>query len=544
MITEIYCDKFKDKKITFHKGLNVVLGDDAASNSIGKSTLLLVIDYMLGGNHYQTKEDVIKNVGHHKVGVTFMFGDGVYRFVRDTSRTDTVFVCDEDYNILEGDCEMRLEDYSQFLQSKYNLDVFGCTLRTYIGLFARIYDRGNYDEKNPLHEVSNQPASQCIERLVKLFECYKEIDELKRNEKELKERKEAYDKVIKLNLITSAKNKGEARRLKDKIESLSRDIDTLTVALTSEGPTLETMQLQRVMSIKEDLLRLQEQKSKIDYQIRRYQTNLYETKESKVIDISLLQKFFPGVDVLEVNKINQFHTGLCEIMSDDIKNQIAILQNRYAMLDAEEKKLLSSIKDIVDESNATKLAVQQLSAMNKEMYDLIAATSTFEKNKSYAKEKKDATDLYNASLQIILTDIQQTLNEQIGVFNERLYNKTKKRPLLTLQPTRYIYDCPDDGGTGSRFSSLVMFDLAMHEKTKLPVLIHDSLILKNIEDNAIEEIMRLYASNTSKQIFIAFDKTASYSEATQQIVHEHKVIELSPNGHELFGWSWSRISQE
>lgn len=544
MITEIYCDKFKEKKISFHEDLNVVLGDDAASNSIGKSTLLLVIDYMLGGNHYQTKEDVIKNVGHHKVGVTFVFGNEIYKFVRDTSRTDTVFVCDENYNVLDGDSELRLEDYCRFLQTKYNLDVFGCTLRTYIGLFSRIYDRGNYDEKNPLHEVSTQPVSQCIERLVKMFECYKEIAELKRNEKELKERKEAYDKVIKLNLINSAKNMREAKRLKEKIESLSRDIDTLTVALTSEGPTLETMQLQRVMNIKEDLLRLQEQKSRIDYQIRRFQTNLYETKESKVIDISLLQKFFPGVDVLEVNKINQFHSGLCEIMSDDIKNQIAILQKRYAMLDAEEKKLLSSIKDIVDESNATKLAVQQLSAMNKEMYDLIAATSSFEKNKSYAKEKKDATDLYNASLQTILTDIQQILNEQIGVFNERLYNRTKKRPLLTLQPTRYIYDCPDDGGTGSRFSSLVMFDLAMLEKTKLPVLIHDSLILKNIEDNAIEEIMRLYASNTNKQIFIAFDKSASYSEATQQIVNEHKVIELSPNGHELFGWSWSRKSQE
>lgn len=381
MITEIYCDMFKEKNITFHEGLNVILGDDAASNSIGKSTLLLVIDYMLSGNHYQTKEDVIKNVGHHKVGVTFVFNGEMFRFVRDTSRTDTVFVCDENYNILEGDSELCLEDYCRFLQSKYNLETFGCTLRTYIGLFARIYDRGNYDEKNPLHEVSKQSASQCIERLVKLFECYKEIEALKRNEKELKERKEAYDKVIKLNLVSSAKNTREAKRLKEKIESLSRDIDTLTVALSSEGPTLGTMQLQRVMNIKEDLFRLQDQKSKISYQIRRYQTNLYETKESKVIDISLLQKFFPGVDVLEINKINQFHSGLCEIMSEDIKNQIGILQKRYSMLDAEEKKLLISIKDVVDESNATKLAVQQLSAMNKEMYELIAATSSFEKQR-------------------------------------------------------------------------------------------------------------------------------------------------------------------
>ena len=43
MLVEVQCDKFieKGKKreaIQFHPGLNVVLGDDNGSNSIGKST--------------------------------------------------------------------------------------------------------------------------------------------------------------------------------------------------------------------------------------------------------------------------------------------------------------------------------------------------------------------------------------------------------------------------------------------------------------------------------------------------------------------------
>lgn len=46
MLKEIFCSKFKQSKIEFHKGLNVILGDNNGSNSIGKSTMLLIIDYV------------------------------------------------------------------------------------------------------------------------------------------------------------------------------------------------------------------------------------------------------------------------------------------------------------------------------------------------------------------------------------------------------------------------------------------------------------------------------------------------------------------
>ena len=52
MLTEIFCDKFKQKRITFRNGLNVVLGDDNATNSIGKSTFLLIVDFVFGGDTY------------------------------------------------------------------------------------------------------------------------------------------------------------------------------------------------------------------------------------------------------------------------------------------------------------------------------------------------------------------------------------------------------------------------------------------------------------------------------------------------------------
>ena len=60
MLFEISCDKFLENgqvrpAVKFHKGLNVVLGTELRANSIGKSTFLLIIDFVFGGNDYVKK---------------------------------------------------------------------------------------------------------------------------------------------------------------------------------------------------------------------------------------------------------------------------------------------------------------------------------------------------------------------------------------------------------------------------------------------------------------------------------------------------------
>ena len=58
---------------------------------------------------------------------------------------------------------------------------------------------------------------------------------------------------------------------------------------------------------------------------------------------------------------------------------------------------------------------------------------------------------------------------------------------------------------------LVVYDLAVLSLTKLPLLVHDSVVLKQISDDAIEKIIELYSS-CGKQVIIALDKQDSYSE--------------------------------
>lgn len=68
VLKQIYCDKFQINgkprgPINFKEGLNVVLGGESGTNSIGKSTFLMILDFVFGGKDYVKKDtDVQKNV--------------------------------------------------------------------------------------------------------------------------------------------------------------------------------------------------------------------------------------------------------------------------------------------------------------------------------------------------------------------------------------------------------------------------------------------------------------------------------------------------
>lgn len=539
MIREIYCSKFKKPLIVFKEGLNVILGDENGANSIGKSTALLVIDYILGGDDYHKTEDIINNVQHHEVGVCFEFNDNKFYFVRDTRYTDTVFLADELYQ-KAADGAMTLSEYKNYLNENYQLNLYESTFRMVVGLFMRIYGKENDNEEKPLHEVYKMKDEDCIIRLVKILNSYKEIYEQKKNLKEIKERNAAFTRAMKLNLIHAAKNKTEAKNMKSRIESIKQELDVLTMELAAQSVSLDTTQMQIVLSIKEQLYKLQTQKTASYFKILRYQHNLDATRKKSVIDMVQLKKFFPSANIMEINKINQFHSGITEIVASDLKNQINEETARYKNLETKEKELLDSIKPTIQENAPSKLAVQQMANLQREMLNLIDSSSSFDKNASYRKECADAEVLYKSSFQTILTKVQQEINNSLEQYCHLIYGENKTAPLITLLPNKYIFKTPNDRGTGTQYRGLIMFDLVMLTISLLPVICHDSFLLKNIEDEAIEKLLDIYTSFTDKQIFIAFDKQNSYTAKVSQLLNDNCVLRLSAGGNELYGKSWSR----
>lgn len=56
MLKRITCDKFKTQPEDFRPGLNVILGSSDGSNAIGKSTFLLILDFVFGGDNYRNPQ--------------------------------------------------------------------------------------------------------------------------------------------------------------------------------------------------------------------------------------------------------------------------------------------------------------------------------------------------------------------------------------------------------------------------------------------------------------------------------------------------------
>lgn len=137
--------------------------------------------------------------------------------------------------------------------------------------------------------------------------------------------------------------------------------------------------------------------------------------------------------------------------------------------------------------------------------------------------------------------MQQAINAEMVIINNAIYDGKKTAPsLLISNASHYSFFTPRDGGTGSQYKGLVVFDLAMLNLTNLPLLVHDSVMLKHIADEAIERILLLY-SKTPKQVFIAMDKEGSYTEEAQKIMEKTKILQLSIGEGALFGRTWNDV---
>lgn len=133
MLKMIKCNKFLQQEIIFHEGLNSVIGDDVASNSIGKTTLLMIIDFVFGGNDYISKNsDTVEHLGHHEFKFSFEFDDETYNFIRITETYKEVTVCDSDFKEVEN---KPISEFCLWLQQKYNCELEDLSFRNLVVRF-------------------------------------------------------------------------------------------------------------------------------------------------------------------------------------------------------------------------------------------------------------------------------------------------------------------------------------------------------------------------------------------------------------------------
>ncbi len=543
MLTEMTSPVFKEKgkerpPIRFKGDLNVVLGKEDGENSIGKSSALLAIDFVFGGDTY-LKSDGVKHIGPHTIFFTFLFDAKEYRFARNTAVSEEIYHCSEGYELTGVVWSKR--EFTDWLKERYAIDFPGLSFRETLSSFFRVYGKENLDKRHPPKGLPGGGMQKSIEVLVKLFNRYKDVeiysDRLEEQKKKLSAFREARKYRFIPDLVGGKKqfedNLSQIRALQDQLDSLTSD----QIAVRTEEDIEKSRIKAQLQSAKLRVeTELQSKQRRLELLKMSLEYGLYPTEA----DLSALQEFFPSVNLRKLYEVERYHKKLALILDEQFAAERQSVETEISLLQSYVKELQKQITDLGFVGNLSKEFLDKHSEIKGKIDALRLQNEAYLTLTDLQEAKRKADDMLKRGIEDILADIECALNDKMKEFNDTLFTDSRKAPRIRFKEyNSYEFETPDDTGTGSNYKGMVVYDLAMLYLTALPAIAHDSLILKNISDSAVNGIMKIYAAS-KKQVFIAFDKQAAYKPDTQKILTDNTVLKLLDGKCELYGESWNK----
>lgn len=543
MLTRMHCDKFANfinsKTILFQSGLNIVLGQDDKANSIGKSTLLLIIDFCFGGSSYADKNsDVIQNIGDHSIDFTFRFDGRDYHFSRDTSSPKQYWECDTDFNRI-GQAK-RIEEFTAFLKARYLPEGVSQTFREVVSRFMRINGKNNYNVSKPLkggdYSDKDSTGITVLEELfgvaASLASIKKEVEDIKQ---EIKDFKSAKNRQYLFISFSTEKGYKEA---KARLEELAVELERMKSKF-SDSPEDEPIEFTS------EVLEL---KAQLEFEVRRRGSlkSKLGRLSPKVGDLSMtmddldsIKRLFPGVTVKPLEEIAEFQRDLQRNVNEEIERQREEIISSIAELDKIIDSIKESLKRLRVEPKTSRALLEECFSTEKEAGSLRKQIELFEKEKALRQEQKAKRQHLADAESDFLHGMESSLNAKFEEINAGLYSTERLAPKISIpDSSRYEFVTPNDSGTGTMYKSLLVFDLSVLELTPLPVLIHDSLLFSDIWSEPMSNLLKEYKKQT-KQVFIAFDGLSLFDEETRTMVVDSSRINLGEGEQSLFGRSWA-----
>lgn len=540
MLYEIWCDQFKCNNkprgiIRFNETLNVVKGHDSGTNSIGKSTFLLAIDFAFGGNSYAEDKSLIKKIGHHTINYCFKFGNEFYYFSRNTATPKEVNICNAEYVLQET---IPIDEYNNKLLKLYSIDLPNISFRQIVGRYFRVYGRGSSNERKPLASYDGEAPKESLIALLKLFNGYTPIETLYLELKDKDERKKAIINADKYNLVTIIKSKKDYQKNLSDIERLNGELQSLARFGRQELLYLDPAQAEKAAEYKSRYETLTRRKKQLWAKYYSIKNNAERTHASTAQDFNALLQFFPNSDIKLLSDIENFHSKITDILSEEFTISMSQILKQINEISIELTQIEVSLKEldvpkrIADSTlKAYAQAQNQINELNRQ-------------NELYVTKREIETDIrtlkakYQQLFTDIFKDITSKINDVMAKLNAFIYGENIVAPVLIVtKPNSYTFGTDMDDGTGTNYKNLILLDLASLKLTELPTIAHDTIVFHNIGQEPMAKILELY-NKSEKQIFIAIDESAKYNEIAQKIIENNKILELSGNGNELFGSSW------
>lgn len=535
MLIEIRCAKFRRGAIPFHAGLNVVLGDANATNSIGKSSLLMVLDFAFGGDSLiEYNRDIVQELGHHDYFFTFEFDGEAFRFCRGTAQPDLVYQCDAEFNVQEA---IRISEFRAFLRSSYHLQLDGLSFRALVSLYTRVWGKANLDVHRPLHLAPSQTAKECVDNLLKTFNAYTSIASLAEELRKLETEESDLRRAVKNQIVPKVGKRDYAENL-NLISEMEAEIAEIKENLAAFALNIAAIANREILELKTQKDRLLEIKLQLDSKLLRVRRSLSESKYVKSRHFESLKDFFPEINLERLANIETFHSSLAKVLRAELQESETQLQAQLEGAKAELAAIDERLTQRLGALESPGVVVDRVFDISTRLRTAKQENSFYQRMQSISTTRKEKEEELSGKKTTALKEIEDQLNRTMRKIVSSVFGELRKSPHITLGESSYTYEVFEDTGTGTAYTSLIVLDLAVYCLTQLPFLIHDSLLFKNIENKAVSNLLKLYSAG-AKQCFIAIDEIGKYGDACAAMLRKQAAIQLDDD-NVLYIKDWRR----
>ena len=552
VLRRIWSDQFRKRDeqrppIEFKPGLNTVRGGQGAENSIGKSTLLSIVDFVFGGQEFLESSVIAVGPGHHIIHFDFQFGEETLHFSRDTEDFGYVQTHIDADHRQYGE-RISLDAFRQLLKEKYQLDSVDAGFHDITKRFFRIHGHGTAFPHQPLRFDTEEPAGAGAAIFEKLFGIYEEIEALEDPYRQADADIKALNRTRKQQLFQTSMlpndtaYKKAKTSLANKRELLAQltgesDIQMLHIRAANDSAHEELNQERNELWLKRSGLRAS--KKAVD-------AGLHDRITVSPAQLGRLKQLFPALDVRKVEEVDAFHNKMTEILHAEMEEQSRIYKSEIEALDHAIRSIDVELARLHEPLEIPADKLNEIIAVTQEITILEQQVENWKNYKKIKEDKEAAKNSIERDRPAILRTATTPLNKQISVYNDEVVGASVFPPRLEFPPTgnKYWYGSKGDSGTGTVNKNLMLFDLAMLRLTALPAVIHDSTLNKHISNASIQQLFQLCTTFTDRQIFIAFDKDHSYAHETVKIIDATEVVKLGEGEDSLYGWQWNKPKED
>jgi hypothetical protein len=544
MLTEIRCDAL-DKEfhtVKFRQGLNIVLGKSKGSSALGKTMFLQLIEFCFGGESYMAvHSDMREHVDDHIVYFTFSFDGEKFYFYRDTARLNYVCRCDMTGNLIE---EMQLHKFRQLLSKLYGLETEGSDITACLEHYSRIYGKDNVQERYPYLCRRKEKDEEAVDFLLKLYGGTNILKSIREMEETLgvkaSEFKVTNEKPVTDDQIQAVRASIEA--LKDRQSRLMKSEDDERLVLLG----LNTASVEKASRLQKEMRELVQKRNEFAAKKNAILAgNEKFCKEVVEQDLDELKEFFPGVNVKALDDIQHFHIRIREILATEAELEAEELQKSVEQCDKE----IADFQRRIDEAGYTREMTTRILSQEVSISREIEKKQEKLDRLQHAKETQENIKEAETRMSALISKewkairkMQKQINKSMEDYNSVVTEDRENAPSLGIGQDKTInFGTYGNTSESTAFKGLVLYDLAILKNTSLPVLIHDSNIVRRINSTYIEKLFQMYEAS-QKQVFIALDETDGMPEEIKNITEYAGRIHLSED-HRLYGKSWANIKE-